>query len=90
MRGAAATQAAQRPAGIRRLLQDTAAVTVVATAQELAEAASSGAEHIELRTHLDLSALNVGEDTILGFLPATVKSIRVWLPMPVSSCCCML
>lgn len=91
--GAAASQAVQvaseahepeqRPEALRRLMQGTAGgegLTVVTTAQELADAASSGAQHIELRSHLDLTEVNVGQDPILGYLPATVKSIRVRLP----------
>lgn len=89
--GAAASQAVaseahepdQRPEALRRLMQGTAGeegLTVVTTAQELADAASSGAQHIKLRSHLDLTEVNVGQDPILGYLPATVKSIRVRLP----------
>ena len=63
-----------------RKIQESAAsagATAVSTAEELADAVTKGVEHIELRNHLDLTNWNKGEDTILGFLPKTVKSMRV-------------
>lgn len=77
----------KRPEGLRKLMQTTeASGKVVTTAKELAEAVSSGAEHIELQSHLDLTELNVGEDSILGYLPAAVKTIRVRHAVNISPC----
>lgn len=64
-------------------------VTAVSTPEELLDAVQDGAEHIEVRAHLDLSALEPPQqssvqsdsrdapDILLGVLPPSVKSIRV-------------
>eukprot|EP00892_Ulva_mutabilis_P004976 jgi/Ulvmu1/2850/UM145_0005.1 len=75
----------------RRRLRDDGSdsapdVTVVTTAVQLQAAVVSGAEHIEIRQHLDLTTLPILEsncrrpieqdDAILGAVPPSVKSIR--------------
>lgn len=60
-----------------------ATITVAATAQELVEAIQQGAEHIEVRGHLNfwaVTALAFGgtpQASLLGAIPARVKSIQV-------------
>lgn len=72
-------------------------VTVATTARQLQAAIASGAEHIEIRQHLDLTTLSILEsdgnwpinqdDAILGAVPPSVKSIRVPpLPLPLLYC----
>ena len=68
---------AQRPAGLRALQQSaaTAKVTVVTTAQQLQDAVWTGAAHIEVQAHLDLTSEHIfGEEPDT---PDTVLSIRV-------------
>lgn len=73
-----------------RRLHDTspgAPVVTATTARQLQAAIVSGAEHIEIRQHLDLTTLSILEsdgespvnqdDAILGAVPSSVKSIRV-------------
>ena len=72
---------------LRRLQQDAGAAgaTVVVTAGELQEAVARGDAHIEVRRHLDLSALEPRAGTAapgfeklaLGALPPSIKSLRV-------------
>ena len=62
-------------------------MTVVETAQELQDAVADGLPHIEIRAHLDLTTLSTvtcdsGECLLgvgaNGYIPASVKSIKVW------------
>ena len=65
--------------GLKRALQAADEVTVVETAEALQEAISEGKPHIEIRTHLDLTTLDVDVD-LEGFIfsiQETTKSIRV-------------
>lgn len=74
---------ASRELGIpaRRLLQQaTKNVTVVVTAAELREAVATGAPHIEIHAHLDLTTLDGGSD--LNPVPPSVTTIRVRVPLP--------
>ena len=66
-----------RPRGVLQAAGDN--VTVVETALQLRTAVAEGASHIEIRAHLDLTALDGGSN--LGAIPPGVKSIRVWHPM---------
>lgn len=52
-------------------------VVVVTTAEGLQEAVASGAEHIEIQRHLDLTTLPLVNSMLLGEVPRTLKSIRV-------------
>ena len=60
-----------------RALQQAGEVAVVETAEALQEAVAAGKAHIEIRAHLDLTVLDLIDDSILGNVPETVKSIRV-------------
>lgn len=52
-------------------------VTVVNTAEELHQAVTRGDTHVEIQDHLVLTSLQPLPAGLLGYLPATVKSIRV-------------
>lgn len=63
-------------------------VTIVTSPLTLQEAIAAGAEHIEIRAHLDLTVLEKPEQVapasvtyILGTVTSSVKSIRVRFPM---------
>lgn len=63
---------------------DGAEVTVVLDAEGLRGAIEHGSKHIELRSHLDLTALTplldglgVSRDKLLGYLAEEVQTIRV-------------
>lgn len=63
-----------------RNLQQVDELTVVTTAEELRVALLAGAEHIEVREHLDLTTLELqAGNRILGVVPESVRSIRVGL-----------
>lgn len=66
---------------IARTLQQLEEVAVVESSEALQEAVVAGVAHIEIRAHLDLTALDLldilGGSFILGKVPKTVKSIRV-------------
>ena len=88
-RGANQQYSFRQDVGLRRLMQtapaspldDTSAFEpiVVNSAVQFAAAVASGAEHIELQSHLDLTSLELSGDTALGTLPSSIKSIRVCL-----------
>lgn len=73
----------------RTLQQQREEVTVVTTAAALQESVLAGKPHIEIQEHLDLTALELLDFTLLrdleptsqsyllGIVPSTVKSIRV-------------
>ena len=70
-----------------RELQQVEGVTVVETAKALQEAVAAGKAHIEIRAHLDLTALALLGNSILRGIPETTKrtkSIRVrcWISSP--------
>ena len=85
-------------AGLRHLMQTAPAlpagdtpgfqITVVDTAAQFSAAVTSGAAHIEVRGHLDLSSLEPAGDTALGTLPSSVKSIRVCSCVHSLGCTC--
>lgn len=61
----------------RRTLRDFADVSIVRSTSDLKAAVSSGSAHIEIQEHLDLRELQGDENGLLGWLPHSVKSIRV-------------
>jgi hypothetical protein len=76
-------QAGEQGSALRALLQSTAKVTAVSTPQQLLDAKIRGDAHIEIRQHLDLTTVSyldaseIGVPKLLGYLPDSVKSIRV-------------
>ena len=66
---------------VARGLQQAPGVIAVTTAEQLQAAVVAGQPHIELRDHLDLSTLDfpgeVLQESLLGRVPPTVRSIRV-------------
>ena len=55
-------------------------ITVVNNAEELQIAIEQGAEHIEVRQHLDISKLSIDAaegPALLGQVPESVKSLQV-------------
>lgn len=69
----------------------TANVTVVSTPTALIAAVTRGDPHIEIRDHLDMTTVELGEyeSVYLENPPSTVKSIRARLPPHVTGYQCL-
>lgn len=58
-------------------VQNEVNVSIVMTAEDLQMAFKSGAAHVEIRAHLDLTTLPLVNSMLLGEVPSTMKTVRV-------------
>jgi hypothetical protein len=65
---------ALRPAGLRALQQSKPKVTAVSTPQQLLDAVSRGDDHIEIRQHLNRTAVVPLRPPLVDGFPATILS----------------
>ena len=71
----------------RSLVQESPEITAVRSAAELLQAVEAGAQHIEIRKHLDLTGISPRQNldpgpVLLGEVPLSLQSIRVCPGLP--------